>query len=232
LYVCAHLPRFSDVSDSEGAIKMEMNEKITSNFSPEDIQRAREFYVCFDRPAFRQNFEAHTDIEALMAAIDDTIAAINTGVLKRRDGVTFGTPVKGRAYFDSHYLKKAFGTLVDLLSEVKNTYLNAKNSGYFFDLSSIGRSGLAFHQNYQDEAINVAVVIDDLRNKTLRIANEVYAHLGIPPFPYIKTPEHYSKLASRFDAVMEILEVKPSVFGIGVDFGKLMKKLFRKKPKC
>jgi hypothetical protein len=197
--------------------------------SPEDKERAIAFYDCFDRPAFRQNFEGHTDLEGLIEAIDDTIAAINTGVKKRRDGITFGIPVTGRAYFQDDYLRDAFGKIVELLIHVRDTYRQAKDSGYFFDLSSIGRSGLAFHQSHKEEAINVAVVIDDLRNKALQIANKVYSHFGLQAFPHIKTPEHYKKLTSRVNNVMDILEVKPSLFGVSVDFGKLLSKLFRKK---
>ena len=86
---------------------------------------------------------------------------------------------------------------------------------------------MAFHSSHQKEAIGVAVVIDDLRNKALTIANELYGKLNKPPFPMIQTPGHYRKLASRFEAVTDILEVKPSIFGVGVDLGKMIKRLFR-----
>lgn len=85
---------------------------LQKEFSSEDVQRAEALYVCFDRPAFRQNFEAHTDIVGLMQAIDDTIAAINTGVFRRRDGLAFGHDISGRGYFDSKYLREAFGDIV------------------------------------------------------------------------------------------------------------------------
>ena len=155
--------------------------------SESDKKMATEFYVCFDRPAFRQNFKHESDLDALMAALDDTIAAINTGVKKRRDGIIFGNKVKGKAYFEDQYLRKAFDKIVDLLSEAKTCYAEARQAGYFFE----GRFGLAFHHDHSKEAIRVAVKIDELRNKALEIANEVYVNMGMAPFPYIETPPHY-----------------------------------------
>lgn len=93
-------------------------------------------------------------------------------------------------------------------------------------MGSIGRSGLAFHQNHQEEAIGVAVVIDDLRNKALSIANGVYSHFGRTLFPYIETPAHYRTLASKIKAVTDILEIKPGIFGFSIDVGKLIERLF------
>jgi len=185
-------------------------------------------YDVFDRPAFRDKFEAHTDLKGLMEAIDDTIAAINTGTKKRRDGIVYGSRIKGRAYFEDPQLREAFGTIVELLGHCKDAYRNAQSAGYFFDLSTIGRSGLAFHQAHQNEAISVAVVMDDLRNKALKIANEVYKRFGMAPFPYIQTPGRYKDLASKVDAVLKIVNVRPGAFGISVDLGKLVQRLFRK----
>lgn len=165
--------------------------------SANDLEMARSLYVCFDRPAFQQNFEAHTDLDALIAALDDTIAAINTGVKKRRDGIVFGKPTEGKAYFENMELRKAFEQIVSLLSEAKNTYAKARTAGYFFDLRSIGREGLAFHSNHQDKAIAVAVRVDSLRNQVLKIANQIYTRIGMKPFPYIITPSHYLKLAQK-----------------------------------
>ena len=41
----------------------------------------------FDRPAFRTPFHSETSLPAFLAAIEDTIRALNTGVWRTRDGV-------------------------------------------------------------------------------------------------------------------------------------------------
>lgn len=158
-----------------------------------DEEVVEDLYGCFNRPAFRDSFEHESDLEALMVAFDDTIAAINTGVKKTRDGIVFGTAGKGKAYFDNPELYSAFDQIVTLLGEAKTLYSKAKEAGYFF----FGvRSGAAFHGDYQGEAAWVAIKIDELRNDALKIANRVYEQMGKRPFPYIKTPEHYHRFAT------------------------------------
>lgn len=201
----------------------------TREFSASDEESLRGLYVCFDRPAFRLGFNHEADLEALMVAIDDTIAAINTGVNRRRDGIVFGQPVKGKAYLESDYLRDSFDKIVMLLTEAKSTYEQAVRSGCFFDLDSytvfegvpregrpsgfrqvlskltgrgaknVPREGrrIAFHYARQDEAITVAVRIDELRNGVLAIANTGYERLGMRPFPFIETPQHYLHYLKR-----------------------------------
>lgn len=151
------------------------------------------FYVCFDRPAFKDSFKGHSDLDGLMAAIGDTIAAVSTGVKKRRDGIVFGDPVKGKSYFERPDLRKAFDEIVFLLSKAKATYTRARKAGYFFE----GSFGLAFHSDHAIEAIRVAVEIDRLRNQVLSIANGIYSQMGMKTFPYIETPEHYLELRRK-----------------------------------
>jgi hypothetical protein len=209
---------------------MSLKKSNKHDFSSADIEMAEAFYVCFDRPAFQDNFESEGNLNDLMDALDDTIAAINTGVKKRRDGNLFGIEVKGKAYFKNQYLRDSFSKIVRILSETKKLYKKAKDHGYFFDLSTVGRSGLAFHQDYIFEAIKVAVLIDDLRNKALGIANDVYSHMGKEPFKYIETSFQYKKQVSDSSTIFDILVLKPNIMGIGVNLNelfKLLKKVFK-----
>jgi hypothetical protein len=161
---------------------------LESEFPASDMQMLEELYVCFDRPAFRVTFEHEANLEHLMHALEDTIASLNTGIKRRRDGIVFGEPIKGKSYFKSDSLRESFDRIVDLLSQALSTYTKAKMSGYFFDL---GGGRLAFHSSHPDEAMEVAVTIDDLRNEALILANVVYARIGKKPFSLIKTPEWY-----------------------------------------
>ena len=201
-------------------------------FALSDAETVKALYVCFDRPAFRLNFGHEADLDALMAALDDTIAAINTGVCKRRDGIVFGPAVKGKAYLESDELRKDFDTIVALLTEAKAVYDQAVRAGCFFDLDAyrvfegaaaekprttvrsilakltggtsksvpgVGRR-LAFHHDRQDQAVAVAVKIDELRNGVLAIVNGVYKRLEMNPFPYIETPPQYLRYLERASA--------------------------------
>ena len=121
-------------SQRDDPVSSEPHEK--REFSASDEETLRELYACFDRPAFRVTFEHETDLEALMVALDDTIAAINTGVKRRRDGIVFGHAVRGKPYFESDHLRNSFDRIVMLLTEAKSIYEKAVDSGCFFDLGS------------------------------------------------------------------------------------------------
>ena len=95
------------------------NEDVTYNISGHDLAILKSLYVCFDRPAFRMRFEHESDLDALIQALDDTIAAINTGVKKTRDGIVFGEPSVGKAYLENLDLRAAFDGIVETLSAAK-----------------------------------------------------------------------------------------------------------------
>lgn len=211
-----------------------MTDNVSTDFSDHDYEIVKELYVCFDRPAFRVRFEHESDLEALMEAIDDTIAAISTGVKRTRSGLQFGKPVEGKAYIEDKGLRAAFDEIVDILSATKLLYAKAKASGYFF----IGARSIAFHSDYQKEANRVAVMIDEARNRVIEIANGIYSNLGMKEFPFIETPEYYEELAglielktnlprrkSSFLTILEVLELKPNFFGLGINLNELIRKL-------
>lgn len=209
-------------------------ENVSIDSSDHDCDILKEFYVCFDRPAFRIRFEHESDLEALMEAIDDTIAAINTGVKRTRSGLQFGTPVEGKAYLDDKGLRTAFDEVVDILSAAKLLYVRAKAAGYFF----VGSRSIAFHRDYQEEANRVAVMIDEARNRVIEIVNGIYTKLAMRKFSFIETPERYEegagvlklktqlpKRKSSFLTILEVLELKPNFFGVGINLNELLRKL-------
>lgn len=207
---------------------------MSSEFSPHDKETLRALYVCFDRPAFRVNFEHESDLEALIAALDDTIAAINTGVTKHRDGTVFGRAVEGKAYFDDVNLRESFDEIVDTLTGAKILYAHAKRSGFFFGQSPY----IAFHRDHP-EAARVALAIDEARNRALEIANDIYRRLGMPEFPYIRSPEYYEGyeelqrmkeqvVKSKFLSVLDMLEIKPKFFGVSLNVSSLIKMIARR----
>ena len=204
-------------------------------FSEHDMSMLKEFYVCFDRPAFCVNFLHESDLDALDKALADTIAALNTGIKKQTDGTVFGKHTEGKVYFDNEDLRKAFGEIVSCLTQARILYAEAKNSGFFFP----GMSGYAFHRDHQEAAIKVAVVVDEVRNRALEVANGVYAKLKMQKFPYIQTADNYKSIASLTDlgkvkkskfnfwSLIEIIEIKPTFFGINFNISKMLEKLHK-----
>jgi hypothetical protein len=214
------------------------NEDPNKPISDHDMNMLKEFYVCFDRPAFRVNFLHESDLDALDEALEDTIAALNTGIKKRRDGIIFGQATDGKAYFENQDLHRTFDEIVTYLTEARILYAEAKESGFFFPV----RSGYAFHSDHQEEAVKVAVMVDELRNRALEVANEVYRKLAMPKFPYIQTSDHYRRMARlpalqtevpsakfKFWTLNEIIDLRPNFFGIGININNLLKKLHKER---
>ncbi len=203
-----------------------------AGLSQHDLEMLREFYVCFDRPAFKINFEHEANLEDLMAALADTIAALSTGVKTLRGVIPFGKPVEGKAYFESSKIRDAFDEIVDILSGAQILYAHAKAAGYFYGQPP----WIAFHQDHQEEANRVALLIDEARNRALEIANQVYRPLGYREFPYIRSPEYYhgykelqalkaNARRKKHLSILDVLEIKPNFCGMGINVNTLLKAL-------
>lgn len=203
---------------------------VIANLSPHDREMLREFYGCFDRAAFKVNFEHESDLDATVAALADTVAALGTGIKTRRDGVLFGKPVEGKAYFESGALRAVFDEIVDVLCGVQILYSHAKAAGFFFCMSPSS----AFHSSHSREAARVALLIDEARNRVLELVNQVYVPLGYREYAYIRSPEHYDgydeiqalkKKAQRrkYMSILDVLTIKPSFFGVGLNVSALLK---------
>ena len=204
---------------------------VIANLSPHDREMLREFYGCFDRAAFKVNFEHESDLDATVAALADTVAALGTGIKTRRDGVLFGKTVEGKAYFESRALRVVFDEIVDVLCGVQILYSHAKAAGFFFVRSP---TSIAFHSDHSREAARVALLVDEARNRVLELVNQVYVPFGYREYAYIRSPEYYDgydeiqalkKKAQRrkYMSILDVLTIKPSFFGVGLNVSALLK---------
>jgi hypothetical protein len=170
-------------------LRVETLNSDSKQISSSDKEIIRNFYSSFDRPAFRIPFVDEADLDTLIEAIDDTIATINTGVKKRRDGIVFGTATEGKSSIVDRNIRKKFDEIVDLLSQVKTLFVQAEAAGWFWRDSP--PTSKAFNLAHRANAIKLAVTIDEIRNKVITIANNVFTEMGLEPFPPIRASEHY-----------------------------------------
>ena len=66
-----------------------------------DISLIKFFVQCFDRPAFQDNINQEGRMEDFDKAIEDTIIALNTGILRTRDGAIIKQSEAHRCSFAS-----------------------------------------------------------------------------------------------------------------------------------
>jgi hypothetical protein len=117
--------------------------------------------VAFDRPAFKGPFTWHSDQSSFKRAIEQTIKAVNTGVLQDTAGHEL-VKGKGLAYIKDSWLR----------SEIENVERRLKRIGNLV-------------QNIIEERPepDAPQVIDSERDEIVRALNEVWKRLRIPTLP-------------------------------------------------
>ena len=93
-----------------------------------DQERLARMSMAFDRPAFQSSLKRESSLPAFCRAIDDTIMALNTGVLETRDGVVIRRiPCKGDIRDDR--AKAMLFSVVEGLAELRSQFDDFIRSG-------------------------------------------------------------------------------------------------------
>ena len=82
-YTIAKLKKWKEISEQMAVLDLE---EATAEEQHEDKELIKFFVQCFDRPAFQDRIYQEGRMEDFDRAIEDTIIALNTGVLRTRDG--------------------------------------------------------------------------------------------------------------------------------------------------
>ena len=178
----------------------------SSNRLKYDIENIRDYKKVFDRAAFRNPYAFELSIKNLEEAIDDTLAAINTGSLYSRKK-TLLLNVAPKSEFKTNRFQKGFEIIEENLSKLKITiavmrdaYSSApidekwvkeshslfieKEKGFSIGtlLRAIkaGASG-----DFVREVISMYDEIDSLRNTIILNLNKLLEITGIEPLPLI-----------------------------------------------
>ena len=82
-YTVDKLKKWKEISEQMAVLDLE---DVAINNSNEDKVLMRFFIQCFDRPAFQDRICQEGRMEDFDKAIEDTLIALNTGILRTRDG--------------------------------------------------------------------------------------------------------------------------------------------------
>lgn len=127
------------------------------------------FAQCFDRPAFQHPIEQEGHMDDLDRAIADTIIALNTGVLRTRDGDILRT-AKGKTSISNPAWKKKLNTIVDMLVAIRQRLKIAKDDNIYWARSD------GFYC-FNDRGI--AEWIDITRGEIIKIFSSICKEAGI-----------------------------------------------------
>lgn len=103
---------------SEEATILELETLSPVQNTAQDIALIRFYVQCFDRPAFQDDICQEGHIEDFDRAIEDTIIALNTGVLRTRDGNIIKQS-EGKAFVQNTQWREKLYNVVDILVAIR-----------------------------------------------------------------------------------------------------------------
>lgn len=95
-----------------------------------DISLINFFVQCFDRPAFQDNINQEGRMEDFDKAIEDTIIALNTGILRTRDGVIIKQS-EGKSAVNNPMWRNKLDNIGDMLISIRRRLKIAEEENAF-----------------------------------------------------------------------------------------------------
>lgn len=117
------LLRWKRVAEELAILEVEMVSP-TQSFE-EDKDLIKFFVQCFDRPAFQDDISQEGRMEDFDKAIEDTLVALNTGVLRTRDG-TILKQAEGKSAVQNPSWREKLDTIADMLNSIRRRLKIAK----------------------------------------------------------------------------------------------------------
>ena len=146
-------------------------EKVPKEEIGEDKELIKFFVQCFDRPAFQDRIYREGRMEDFDKAIEDTIIALNTGVLRTRDGSILKT-LEGKSAVVNIKWREKLDTICDMLVVLRKRLKIAKETGAY---SVCGEGDVMYCFNDED----LGMWFDATREEILKILSSICEEIGI-----------------------------------------------------
>ena len=136
-----------------------------------DKELIKFFVQCFDRPAFHDRICQEGRMEDFDKAIEDTIIALNTGVLRTRDGSILKKSEGKSAVVNLEWREK-FDTVCDMLVALRKRLRIAKDAGAY---TTYGEGEIMYC--FYDRELEIW--FDSTREEILKIVSSICEDIGI-----------------------------------------------------
>lgn len=146
-------------------------ERATAEEQHEDKELIKFFVQCFDRPAFQDRIYQEGRMEDFDKAIEDTIIALNTGVLRTRDGSIL-KKADGKSSVVNIEWREKLNTICDMLVALRKRLKIAKDTGAY---SLYGEDDVMYCFYDRD----LAIWFDSTREEILKILSSICEEIGI-----------------------------------------------------
>jgi hypothetical protein len=153
------------------------------------LQRVRLYRVAFDRPAFKDSFAAEQSLDSFDKAIEDTIVAIATGMVRDREGRELEKLDRGGKSYLTKWISE-MNEVTDALDRLRTKYREGEERGLFRFFEHGGWI------NNPDWDPKFSTEIDDLTVEAIEKMNVVLANARVDLLPTVlKRPPHRARWA-------------------------------------
>ena len=139
----------------------------------QDKEVIKFYSQCFDRPAFQDHINQEGRMEDFDKAIEDTIIAINTGVLRTREGEILKRS-DGKAVIQNHLWREKLESISQKLCLIRRRLKQAKVKKAY---TVHGEDGDVFYCFYDRE---LAEWFNSIREEILNIFSTICREAGLP----------------------------------------------------
>ena len=140
---------------------------------PEKDKELVQFYLeCFDRPAFQDDIYQEGRMEDFDKAIEDTLIALNTGVLRTRDGSIL-KQADGKSSIQNSLWREKLYTITDMLTAIRRRLKIAKKEKAY---STYGTGEDVAYCFYDRE---LAEWLNSTREEILKILSSICKEAGL-----------------------------------------------------
>ena len=131
------------------------------------------FYLeCFDRPAFQDDICQEGRMEDFDKAIEDTLIALNTGVLRTRDGSMLKR-AEGKSAIQNSIWRKKLDTIDDMLTAIRRRLKTAKEH------ETYSTYGTGAEVTYWFDDRELAEWFNSTREEILKILSSICKEAGL-----------------------------------------------------
>lgn len=158
---------------SEEIAILDLETASPAQFVEQDKELIRFYIQCFDRPAFRDEIRMEFRMEDFDRAIEDTIIALNTGVLRTRDGSIIKQS-EGKAFVLNPDWREKLYNIVDILTAIRRRLNIAARDGSYHQHKNGSEIIYVFHDP------QLEIWLNSSREEILRIMSTICKDIGVP----------------------------------------------------
>ncbi|MBO4767527.1 MAG: HNH endonuclease [Lachnospiraceae bacterium] len=150
------------------------------NTVDDDISLIKFYVQCFDRPAFQDEISQEGRMEDFDKAIEDTIIALNTGILRTRDGVIIKQS-EGKSTINNPMWRQKLDNIGDMLASIRRRLKIAEEESAFTKTNSSDNEVFYFFRDRElGEWFNIT------REEILKVLSSVCREAGIRELHFMR----------------------------------------------